>query len=43
MCILYIDVDLKKIINLGGMHIDLLFRKFEAALKKLVAHVSALG
>ena len=38
-----IEVDMEKIIKLGEMYMHLLFRVFEAAVKKLVAHASALG
>ena len=38
----YIKFDLEKTLKLGGMHTDPFFSKFGAAVKKLVAHVSAL-
>ena len=35
--------DMEKVIKSGERYIHLLFCKFEATLKKIVAHVSALG
>ena len=39
----YIKFELEKIIKLGGMHTDSFLSLFHAAVKELVAHVSALG
>ena len=39
----YVKFDLEKMLKLGGMHNDQIFSLFDAAVKELVAHVSALG
>ena len=38
----YIKYDMEKILKLGGILNGPIFSKFDAAVKKLVAHVSAL-